>query len=118
MSFDKIEEIPDLRSTFYIYLNMPTFDDPQRVYQESLEALSGYMDMDTLLGAAFPLFHRLGQPLARLPIIEGTLNYPNIAENEAAYLLRVLIDTGSAESYRPEIEDLIRRFPNLRSILN
>lgn len=115
---DKEQRNPDFRSTFYVYLAMPIFSDPQRVYQEALDALEGYMDSDTLFGAAFPLFHRLGKTLPRIPILVGTLNDPSIKENEAGYMLRVLTDTGSIDSYRAEVEALLEKFPNLKTIFH
>lgn len=78
---------PDLRSTFYTHLRAISFDEPQMVYEECMAALNGYMDMDTLFGAALPLFHRLGKPLPRMPIIAETLKSTSISEDEAAYLI-------------------------------
>lgn len=111
-------EIPDLRSTFYTYLAMPRLDDPQGVHREALEALDGYMDEETLFEAALPLFHKLRMPLPRIPIIVGTLNDPEIAEREAGYILRVLADTKSVDVYRNEMNSLLERFPNLKSIFS
>lgn len=115
---DNEQANPDLRSTFYVYLAMPVFSDPQKIYQEASEALEGYMDIDTLFGAALPLFHRLGKALPRIPILFGTLNDPSIKENEAGYMLRVLTDTGSIDSYRAEVEAILKKFPNLRTIFH
>ncbi|MFA6305403.1 MAG: hypothetical protein WC651_01575 [Candidatus Gracilibacteria bacterium] len=110
-------ERADLRSTFYVYLAQAVLPDPEQVFQEALGAMNGYMDMDALFGAALPLFHRLGKPLPKIPVIVGMLNDPGISEEYAEYILRVLVDTGSAETYRDEMSSLVERFPNLRSVV-
>ncbi len=90
-------------------------DEFEDIYQEAVEKLSSdelKISRDDLFGVALPVFHMLGKPMPRMPIVVATLMDEEITESEARYLLGVLVETGSSENYTEELNFIRQKYPS------
>ncbi len=102
---------------FYDYVS--EIKDPEAVYEQAVWQLTNLnIDRDNFFGAALSVFHRIGKPMPRMPIVVATLMDEEITESEARYLLGVLVETGSSENYTEELNFIRQKYPSLNSFFN